>query len=234
LLSRASVPFDTATSSAPVAGTILDLSRLEATETATTNNGIGRSRFSSLATPMELGIRIDPPFIGGASVLPPLAFVATPLPAVLTQAFVASNSQFVGTAISQAQAQAVAQDAIAKARFNSYLGNSGLQPNWLAPDGVPGINPFASPVVEPVTAPIQAAPVPAPVPVPQAPAPEVAKPSAVQADQAKVDDDCAKPRVVAKPRPANPANATPKFAPGSEAAKRFSDQVKRARLRARC
>jgi hypothetical protein len=133
--------------------------------------------------------------------------------------------------VHQAQAQAAAQEAIAKARFNSYLGNSGLQPNWLAPDGVPGIDPFAAPLPEPTIAPIQ---VQAPPPPPPLPAPEVAKPATVRAQQDVVDDDCAKPRVVAKPRPANPANATPKFAPGSEAAKRFSDQVKRARLRARC
>jgi large repetitive protein len=223
LQGRTGVPLDTAASGIPVSGTIINLANLEATEAGTTTNGIGRSRFSSLATPMQLGVRIDPPVVPQpqtppAEVLPLL----TPLPAVLDQAAAGANSQFVGAAVRDAQAAAAAQDAASTAQFNSYLGNSGLQPNWLAPDGVPGMDPFASPLPQQDAKAIEPA---APPATPAAPAPADAKAQSV---------DCARPRVVAKPRPPGQARPAPKFPPGSEAAKRFSDQLKRARARARC
>jgi hypothetical protein len=151
----------------------------------------------------------------------PQLVLLTPLPSVLDQALAGSNSQFVGDAVRQAQAEAAAQEAASDALFGSNLGNSGLQPNWLAPAGIPGVDPFASPLPEPDPSAI--APPAAPV---RMPAPDAGK--------AK-DVDCARPRVVAKPRPPGEAvRPAPKFAPGSEAAKRFSEQLKRARARARC
>jgi large repetitive protein len=214
LLSRASVPLDTATSVVPATGTIIDLSKLEATETSTTNNGIGRSRFSSLTKPMEITVRIDPPASSAAVPNPLQAFVPIAVPSLIGL----SNDQAVGSVVAESQSLADLQTARGNTLFNQGLGNSGLQPNWLAAEGVPGIDPFAAP--------------PAPVAQPAQPivVPEPAKPAAVLNANSQVDD-CAKPRVVAKPRI---VKSTPRFAPGSEAAKRFSDQVKRARVRSRC
>jgi large repetitive protein len=214
LLSRASVPLDTATSVVPATGTIIDLSKLEATELSTTNNGIGRSRFSSLTKPMEITVRIDPPASSAAVPNPLQAFVPIAVPSLIGL----SNDQAVGSVIAESQRLADLQTARSNTLFNQGLGNSGLQPNWLAAEGVPGIDPFAAPP-PPVTQPAQ------PIVVP-----EPAKPAAVLNANTQVDD-CAKPRVVAKPRI---VKSTPRFAPGSEAAKRFSDQVKRARVRSRC
>jgi hypothetical protein len=223
LLNRSGIPLDGPGSGVPVSGTIIDLSRLEANESATTTNGIGRSRFSSLGNPMTIGVRIDPPVVQ-APVTPafPQAALLTPLPSVLDQALAGSNSQFVGDAVRQAQAEAAAQEAASDTLFASNLGNSGLQPNWIAPAGIPGVDPFASPLPELDPAAIA----PPAAPLARVPAPEAGK--------AK-DVDCARPRVVAKPRPPGaPVRPAPKFAPGSEAAKRFSEQLKRARARARC
>jgi large repetitive protein len=223
LLNRSGIPLDGPGSGVPVSGTIIDLSGLEANEAATTTNGIGRSRFSSLGSPMTIGVRIDPPVVQ-APVTPafPQAVLLTPLPSVLDQALAGSNSQFVGDTVRQAQAEAAAQEAASDALFASNLGNSGLQPNWIAPAGIPGVDPFASPLPELDPAAIA----PPAAPPARAPAPDAGK--------AK-DVDCARPRVVAKPRPPGEAiRPAPKFAPGSEAAKRFSEQLKRARARARC
>jgi large repetitive protein len=213
LLSRTSVPFDSATSVIPATGTIIDLSKLEATELSTTNNGIGRSRFSSLAKPMEITVRVDPP-ASSASVAPPLqGFVPIAVPAFIGL----SNDQAVGSVVAESQRLADLQTVRSNVLFNQGLGNSGLQPNWLAAEGVPGIDPFSQPA-------------PAPQPAQPIVVPEAPKPVAVLNTNTAVDD-CAKPRVVAKPRA---VKQTPRFAPGSEAAKRFSDQVKRARVRSRC
>jgi large repetitive protein len=214
LLSRASVPLDTATSVIPATGTIIDLSKLEATETATTNNGIGRSRFSSLTKPMEITVRIDPPASSAAVPNPLQAFVPIAVPSLIGL----SNDQAVGSVVAESQRLADLQTARSNTLFNQGLGNSSLQPNWLAAEDVPGIDPFAAPP-PPVAQPAQ------PIVVP-----EPAKPAAVLNANTQVDD-CAKPRVVAKPRI---VKSTPRFAPGSEAAKRFSEQVKRARVRSRC
>jgi large repetitive protein len=217
LLSRSTIPLDTAASVAPVTGTIIDLSKLEATEASTTTNGIGRSRFSSLTKPMEITVRVDPPATSSAFVAPLQAFVPIAVPAFISL----TNDQAVGSVIAESQRLADLQTAQSNALFNQGLGNSGLQPNWLAAEGVPGIDPFApTPAAVATTAAVQ------PIIVP----PEPAKPAVVQSEKS-VADDCAKPRVVAKPRAVKPA---PSFAPGSEAAKRFSEQLKRARVRSRC
>jgi fimbrial isopeptide formation D2 family protein len=220
LLGRPGVPLDTPGSGVPVSGTIIDLSRLEANEAATTTNGIGRSRFSSLANPMTIGVRIDPPVVE-APPLPalPIAALLTPLPPVLDLANAGSSSEFVGNTVRQVQAQAAAAEEASDALFASNLGNSGLQPNWIAPAGIPGADPLNT--------------LPAAEPRPAAPP---APPARAPAERGKAADvDCARPRVVAKPRPPGEvARPAPRFPPGSEAAKRFSEQLKRARARARC
>jgi hypothetical protein len=209
----------------------------------------GTSRVS--ANTRDVGINVssinNPPIVvppGGVDVLPP-----TPLPAAPDRSLIALPTvspglavlppapgapligQFVGITVQQMQAEAALREAAVTAQFNSYLGNSGLQPNWLAPDGVPGIDPFATPlpVQQPsaIVPPVEAAPI---ARLPDAPIPTT---------KAVERDDCARPRVVAKPRdPAAAARAAAEFArkypPGSEAAKRFSEQLKKARARARC
>jgi large repetitive protein len=214
LLSRASVPLDSATSTVPVTGTILDLSKLEATETSTTNNAIGRSRFSSLTKPMEITVRVDPPATSPSFVAPLQAFVP-----IAVSSFVGlTNDQRVASVIAESQSLADAQTARSNTLFNQGLGNSGLQPHWLAIEPFPGSDAFV---------PLAAFESPKPPIVfttdPVAP---------VDTAEAKAKaDDCAKPRKVAKPRF---TKVTPSFAPGSDAAKRFSEQIKRARVRSRC
>ena len=134
--------------------------------------------------------------------------------------FVPADVAPVGLAVQQSQAMSAAQEAAGNQLFASNLGNSGLQPNWLMPEGIPGQDPFAAPLPE-----VQAA-----VPVPFEAAPR----KALTAEELRLIE-CAKPRVVAKPRlPGAIARPMPRFEPGSEAAKRFSEQLKRARARARC
>jgi uncharacterized repeat protein (TIGR01451 family) len=221
LLNRAGIPFDSASSAPPVSGTVLNLSTLEATELATTTNGIGRSRFSSLANPMLIGVRIDPPVIPAPVVTPAdFASTLTPLPAVLTQFSPLSNLQPVGTAVRAAQAEAAAQQLASDQLFASNLGNSGLQPNWLKPEGIPGLDPFSAPLPELDPKAIADTP--------------IAPRSAMTAEEIARQIECAKPRVVAKPRPPGYVRPAPKFEPGSPAAKRFSEQLKRAKARARC
>ncbi len=223
LLGRPGVPLDGPGSGVPVSGTILDLSQLEANEANNlTAEGTGRSRFSSLSNPMTIGVRIDPPVTEPPPTPAfPIAALLTPLPAVLDLAQQGSSSEFVGNVVRQAQAEAAAAQQASDALFASNLGNSGLQPNWLAPAGIPGADPFNAP--QPAS---DAAPAAKPAPAPRAPAPERGK---------AADVDCARPRVVAKPRPPGYVpRPAPKFEPGSEAAKRFSEQLKRARARARC
>ncbi len=221
LLNRPGIPFDSASSAPPISGTVLNLSTLEATELSTTTNGIGRSRFSSVSRPMLLGVRIDPPVAPQPEA--PLADLLpgfTVLPAVLDQAAIGAQSQFVGLAVRQAQAEAAVEQVAADKLFASNLGNSGLQPNWLMPEGIPGLDPFSAPLPELD---------------PKAIGESVVSPrTAMTAEEIARQIECAKPRVVAKPRPPGYVRPAPKFEPGSPAAKRFSEQLKRARARARC
>ncbi len=225
LLSRATVPLDNASSIVPPTGTILNLSNLESIEASTTANGIGRSRFSSLSRPMEITVRIDPPASSPAPTIPLQAFVPAGIPAQLSPV----NLQGVGSVVAQFQQLAFEQDRRSNALFNQGLGNSGLQPNWLAAEGVPGIDPFAE-SLKPILV--------SPTAITLLPDPDKNAANNSDANRGKKVksetqeiDDCVKPRVVAKPRVVNP---TPRFAPGTEASKRFSDQVKRARVRSRC
>jgi fimbrial isopeptide formation D2 family protein len=215
LMGRGGVPDDTATSAPPVAGTILDLSALEGNESAVIV-GPGNSRFSLISAPMEVGIRVDPPITDTPTVDPyvpqkpliPPTFnpVVEPVPVV-----------YVGNAVQESQALAALEEIELTKQFESNLGNSGLQPNWIAPEGIPGIDPFVAPLPEVEAKVVEAAP---PALMPRAAAGD--------------DVDCARPRVVAKPRPAGEHRPAPRFKPGSEAARRFSEQLKRARARSRC
>jgi large repetitive protein len=214
LLNRASVPLDSLSSVVPVTGTIIDLSKLEATEASSTNNGIGRSRFSSLTKPMEITVRVDPPATNPSFVAPLQAFVPIAVPSFVGL----TNDQRVASVIAESQSLADAQTARSNALFNQGLGNSGLQPHWLALEPLPFSDAFV---------PLAAFESPKP---PIVFTTDPVKP--IDADEAKAKaDDCAKPRKVAKPRL---TKVTPSFAPGSDAAKRFSDQIKRARVRSRC
>jgi hypothetical protein len=136
------------------------------------------------------------------------------------------NQQIVGAAIGEAQQAAALQELRSNALFNQGLGNSGLQPNWLAAEGVPGIDPFAE-----ALRPIAVSPIAVSTATDTAASENLEDRKKDVRSNTREIDDCVKPRVVAKPRVVNP---TPRFAPGSEASKRFSDQVKRARVRSRC
>ena len=127
----------------------------------------------------------------------------------------------VGLAVRDSQGATTQADVASNRLFASNIGNSGLQPNWLAPAGIPGVDPFAAPQPEqPESAIVQS-------PVPQA--------ERRSAEQLAREIECAKPRVVAKPRPPGYVpRPAPTFAPGSEGAKRFSDMLKRAKLRSKC
>ena len=223
LLNRAGVPLDTATSGVPPSGTILDLSKLEAAESQLVNK-IGRSRFSNIGSPMEVGVRVEPATV--ASPVVPIAAVATGTTLSALSASAPTPATFVGTTLQGVQTEAALASEALDQQFAQGLGNSGLQPNWLAPNGVPGIDPFAAALPD---LQVRQAPPPPPPPPPfvVAEAPPPPKPA--------IDPECAKPpRVVAKPRAPGEAPKPPRFAPGSPAAKRFSEQLKLARARARC
>jgi large repetitive protein len=223
LLGRAGVPFDGTRSAAPVSGTIINLSTLEATESATTTNGIGRSRFSSVVRPMSVGVRIDVPVAPQAVTAPTdPGSATTPLPDVLAQFLSSLNLPPNSALLQQLQAEAAADQLAASQSLNTF-GNTGLQPNWIAPDGLPGINPFTGALPQQEASAI--------VDTNLAPRREMS------AEEIALRAECAKPRaVVAKPRPPGfVAAPRPTFEPGSPAAKRFSEQIKRAReLRAKC
>ncbi len=193
--------------------------------------------------PVVMPPAVMPP-VGGVDVIPPAPLPAAPdasfvgLPTVTPQLAVLPPDlgepligEFVGLVVQQMQAEAALREAAMTKQLNNYLGNSGLQPNWLAPDGVPGIDPFAAPLpVQQLSAVVPPSDIASIARLPDVPA---------QATKAAERDDCARPRVVAKPRdPVAAARAAAEFSkkypPGSEAAKRFSEQLKKARTRARC
>ncbi|HZY18581.1 MAG TPA: DUF4347 domain-containing protein [Ramlibacter sp.] len=215
LSGRGGVPDDSPASSPPAAGTIIDLSALEGNESAVLV-GPGNSRFSLISAPMQVGVRVDPPQTD-QPVVQPYVPLKPLIPASFNPVLVHEPAVYVGNAVQAAQAEAAAQEVALQNAFGSNLGSSGLQPNWLAPEGIPGLEAFVAPL-------------------PQVEAKVVDSVPAGEMPRLPSDDGngCARPRVVAKPRPPGEVRAAPRFKPGSEAARRFSEQLKRARARARC